>query len=319
MTETNYMPEYEWNTSFIGCNERDVVSNFSAAAKRFYVCLIFLSCVATLATCAANSLFIAVMIRHWMRIRAGQKLLMVLSAADVMQGVSTWPIQIYFHSLQLNGQINCTISSIRASLGYGLAWTTALSIFVISLEKYIAIAFPYTYELGATFKRFFLSIFLPSLLNMIASFVLNVWFPQRNYRLAYKKVIALAAVVLVIGMGFMQGHVTFIANRTRKRISEQNSAEGKAIQQRGKAMKSAMLILSAFLLAYIPFVAYITYTMVTKDSSLLSRTFVKPTVELFALSNSMMNPFVYYLSSKKIRQLVKPFVFGKSQVANSFS
>lgn len=280
----------------------------SVPARRFYLAWIALcSCVAV-ATCLENFLFIVAMVRRRRQLKMPHKAMLVLSIADFLASLTIWPLRIYVHTLQFRGLLACTLTKIAVSAGYAFAWTTVLAIFVITMERYLAIAFPYFYERRITFSRLLLALLLPCCLNIVLSFLLNIWLNEERYWVTYKAALATIVVFLAIAIGALQGHVTYIANRTRKRISNLNAPVGQAIGKMSRAMKSAMWIMMAFLIAYMPFACYYLYVVVTKDQRLFLKAFIKPTVEFVALSNSMLNPIVYYWRSAFVRRSVKTLI-----------
>ena len=275
------------------------------SATSFYFINVILSSVMTVVTIVLSCTFIGTMLfQRLIHKSISNKLLVVLSMVDFLQGVSTWPLTGANNVIFYRTGINCVLLKLLYLLGYHLVYLTVGTIITITLEQYLAITHPYFYISTVTFKRLFIPMLvltsLSSMINILGEMKINQAL-HKNYKLALTIVGSLGMMALA----YMHVKIMKCASRVAARITDTNREEGKKIKSKAKAAKSGLIVLLSTLACYLPYLCYTIYVKASGGPTPSSITFGRYPTEMISLFSSLVDPIIYYWRMKSLRKATK--------------
>ena len=135
------------------CYENDPPFSFQDSAKIFYVFQTALCVTATVLTVLLNTIFLSTMYYKRKLRTLSNKLFILLAVTDLLQGLTVWPLAAAtVYNLHIVNQV-CWLLALVSSLGYILAFMSVTAIFLISLEQFTAIHFPFFHAQSIPIKR----------------------------------------------------------------------------------------------------------------------------------------------------------------------
>ena len=287
------------NTSLSNCTYEGLES-----AILFYFCMAMLGSVMTAVTIIVNCVLIATMLSQKLVHKSiSNKLLVVLSIFDLLQGISTWPVAaanfVTFHRMDTN----CFLLNLNYMLAHNLLTLTIWTIFIVVLEQYIAILHPYFYISNLTFCRLLIPVLVLNILLM-TTYIVGRMKMNQKWNDTYNFLALAMGIPIIAAFIYMHTKITYCASQVAKRITNTNKEEGKNIKSRAKAAKSGLIVLLATSACYFPNMCYIIYEKVSRPTPSIT-TFAKYSTEILGLSSSVVDPLVYYWRLKSLRKASK--------------
>ena len=230
-------------------------------------------------------------------------LLACLAVTDLMVGIGAQPafiiqrIVLLFHG---SSTLACSLDNLIQLIILCLCLVSVLHLAIISVERFVAIRYPFRYEdIVNTFR-------LTLALGCCWLFI-GLYFIFRILRLR----VFPPSITLIVSFPviiYCHTYVYFVCRRHENQIqSEQVSQEATAkFLKEKKAWKTTSIIIGGVFMCYFPgFVISIIPEIFS--GFLIRRLFVssRPLCFSFYLLNSLCNPIIYCWRSKEIRQALK--------------
>ena len=250
-----------------------------------------------------NSLFILVIIRYKSLQTNSNTLLILLSVLDIFNGtvtqicVATEVILLSFRKFYTH------LDDVVMVLAYSVSGASFYTGILISLERYIAIAFPFIYD----------RYFHVSRVIKLHSGLLLCWFIFVFLCKVYD--IGHTIFPIIVSIGICCGYlITIYCYVNIFRVTQQilrkssNVSSGSSIQlkdhiQNNRTALVAGLIVMTLFLCYTPYIV-VTILITTSVSSYHMSTLVDivlPWTQTLALCNGIVNPLIYYWRLKEVR------------------
>jgi len=265
-------------------------------------------------TIGFNAVIIATFVRKPSLRRQGNKLLLSLSIADLLSGILAQP-PLMSAMMMLNTRkpkdIPCPVVIWTGWAGYTIACVSLLTVSFISLERYMAIFHPYSYDRMVTCKCIvfciaavwlFSSVVISTLFFITEPICMDI-FQWTN--------------VVIIGFSYLWNiYVYFCITKQVFKIHRETTRMQKRFKLESprkhasdsKGTKVAGSIIMALLLCYLPQVVISLYRSV-KPRSPIIQNYIEYWAMTFGLSNAMMNPIFYCYYNTEIRREVYK-IFG---------
>ena len=230
-----------------------------------------------------------------------------LAVADLIVGIISMPITIYFHALEYLENTSDALSLIKFSHMILFISLTAslLCLILFYIDRYVAVTFPLKYRSNLSWKRYW-----------IASFM--IWILSISFSLIYLKVgyidflmIYIKTTVLIAGITLVTTYIRIYkflnAHYQRmKKITKTTSIQGKIMEakkasQERKVTAVFLWILVLFLICYIPAIIIIYILQFYKTCNCDFLHIMRDASFYLITVNNCMNPFIHALKNKHCR------------------
>ncbi|XP_068199150.1 trace amine-associated receptor 1-like [Antennarius striatus] len=289
------------------------------ASIRCALLIIFLALLAVVTTC--GNLLVIISIIYFKQLHTSTNyLILSLAVADLLVGVLDFPFSMAYTTTTCwyHEDLFCKV---RGSIDVALGQASILHLCCISIDRYYAICQPLTYKCKindrVTGIMVLVSWGIPALTG-IAS--INAGFNKSNCEsgclldalitatvgsilLFYIPVIIMLCIYLKI---FFVAKIQ--ANRILIRIHQSTKSRITISKTERKATKTLAIVMGVFLLCWTPFFLCIIFQPLTYYVTPIS---VVETFNWLAMSNSMLNPFIYGFFYSWFRSAFRIIFSGK--------
>ena len=293
----------------------DIISKFYTTPhfRQFFFPLAVLNCVVDgflpVTSVGGSALLLAAVIKFpQLREIPGNLLLASQAASDLLIGVMVQPFLTARHvGLLLGHCLLSTNSSLKFFASYslhGLIFSSCLNICLITVDRYICIAYPLRYQDIVTKERVVLAISTTWLFSLAFATVQALPFLPgvTILKTSARAFSVIPPVLLVVITILCYSKMTKIARRHQRLIRAQMNVGSYPTQQDFQSTKTALLMVGVIFLCYVPAVIVVLILYASKDVAFLEA--VKPFLATLAFLNPSINPLVYYARSRKIRHYV---------------
>ena len=225
-------------------------------------------------------------------------ILLSLSINDLVMSLTVIPGQAYDKVLLSKEILRCDLhiwlnKSQFCSFGVSLGL-----IIVISLEKYLAICFPFWYETYVTKARVCCVIVAITVINTVMTFLFPISQTSSGpFHISLFLVIFVAFFIFL----WCQGKIFIVLSRIRRRIfTEQTPSTTDLRSKRDKAF-SLLFITLSFALCWLLPVIYRVYTSIFGRSQFLHQ-YVLPWMYVVMFMSTTLSPVVYYWRLKAVKK-----------------
>ncbi|RDD46305.1 D(1)-like dopamine receptor [Trichoplax sp. H2] len=224
----------------------------------------------------------------------------------------------------INNSENWFYCSLTALLGIFFTIVINLHLCLISLDKYIAIIFPFFYLKHATNYAITISIGVVWVLPLSIAIIPPLTFrnfssgacvlvnsdnlaAEESYFIA---VFSILFFVPIICMVFAYSHIFLIANKQLKVLADQDNSQHRFLNI--KAAKYLSIIVGVFLIAWLPYVIFffaIYVGAVRPNLEIIDALFV---LRFLAFSYPCINPVMYGLLQSDLRKYINKQMFFRN-------
>ena len=221
-----------------------------------------------------------------------------LALVDLLTAFVLIPGDIHRHVCDRMGlcHVDKTFVLIHRILAQFVITAASTSLFVIAMERFIAIAFPFRYKSLFTRKRAIACAVLTWTLGTVITGIFN------GLNIVYIQVIY--CILLILVTFFLYIYIFSIALKHENNIAAMQASFSPRTAQlpwERRSAKTMAIVLGVFTLCWVPSVAF--YSVVQRDDWLYPRMhFWMNTVYYL---NAALDPFIYCARSEKFRNSVK--------------
>ena len=227
------------------------------------------------------------------------KILAALTASDLLTGIVLAPL----HALQLlNDDIMniCMIEHIRRYLSAILIGSSALTLGIISYDRYLHLVYLQNYRMSnlQLYILLVLSWSIPSLVPLLR-------FIEDNER-TYSLIVSLSGVMVFLIIVISYANL-LVALKRHRRHSD-NKMYHSYMQNQHRAGRTVLIIITFYILMFLPtIIAFILYATEMFSVFALSESYV---IGLFlSLANSAVNPLIYTYRTPELKKFTQK-LFG---------
>ena len=245
-----------------------------------------------------NLLVLTVIFLHIRFSTVSNILIANLALVDLLTALALIPGDIYRHVCDRMGycHVNKTFVLFHRILAQFVITAASTSLFVIAMERFIAIAYPFRYKSLFTRKRAIACVVLTWTLGTIITGIFN------GLNIVYIQVIY--CILLILVTFFLYIYIFSIALKHENNIAAMQASFSPQTAQlpwERRSAKTMAIVLGVFTLCWVPSVAF--YSVVQRDDWLYPRMhFWMNTVYYL---NAALDPFIYCVRSEKFRKSVK--------------
>ena len=302
------------NRTDLNC-QLDIINNFytSPHLRQFFFPLAVLNCVIDgflPVTSVGGSALLLVAVIKFPELREIPSNLLLASQAvsDLLIGLLVQPFLTARHvSFLLGDCLLSTNNSLKIFASYwlhGLLFSSCMNICLITMDRYICIAYSLRYQSIVTKERVVLAICASWFFSLAFATIQALPFlPGATILKTTARAFSVIPPVLLIFITFLcYFKMTKIAKRHQRQIRAQMNVSNGPTHQDFQSTKTALLMVGVIFLCHAPAVIAVLSLYASKDVAFLEA--VKPFLATLAFLNPSINPLVYYARSRKIRRYV---------------
>ncbi|XP_038583794.1 LOW QUALITY PROTEIN: trace amine-associated receptor 1-like, partial [Micropterus salmoides] len=246
-------------------------------------------------------------------------LILSLAVADLLVGILVFPF-----SMEVTVSSCCTIKDlfckVRESFDVTLSTASILNLCCISIDRYYAVCQPLTYTTKINVHVVVIMILVSwSVSVLVAIGFLSAGLNHENCEDCYIDVLlanilgpVFSFYLPVIIMLCIYLKIFLVAQRQARSIQSTTSQSTKSratvSKMEKKATKTLATVMGIFLMCWTPFFLCFTFQLLNNVSVPVA---VAETLNWLALSNSMLNPFIYALFYSWFRSAFRMIISGK--------
>ena len=233
-----------------------------------------------------------------------------LSVADAFVGLVIDPVWIVIKCWSPR-RIQRNLFMIAIMLWIHTSAATTLNSCCVSIDRFIAIRFPFRYQDSLTKRRCFAVIILVWFISLSLPFLMFSREGNDRKELFVSITITICLVPLLV-VSFCYILIFKLARKQFRRILETtnipDSGENMRVRvmQNFKAVKTVSFVLSAYIITWMPSVVLqlvnFYYIEENRDGLCKIKFVVWPWVEAIAFTSSAINPLIYYLRNSDCRR-----------------
>ena len=263
-----------------------------------------------LAAITGNVVVLWLFYKHESLRTISNRFLASLSIADVLVGLVIDPVWIVIKCwIQPECHSNLFLTS--TMLWIHTTAATTLNSCCVSIDRFIAIRFPFRYQDSLTKRRCFAVIILVWFISLSLPFLMFSREGMDRKELFVSITITICLVPLLV-VSFCYIIIFKLARKQFRRILETtnipDSGENMRVRvmQNFKAIKTVGFVLSAYIITWMPSVVLqlvnFYYIEENRDGFYKVKLVVWPWVEAIAFTSSAINPLIYYLRNSDFRR-----------------
>ncbi|XP_068199403.1 trace amine-associated receptor 1-like [Antennarius striatus] len=296
---------YEIDDSYV------LMRNLSVMCVLFHI---FLGALSVVTVC--GNLLVIISIIYFKQLHTPTNtLILSLAVADLLVGVIVFPLTIEF-SMGVCMFDNNLLCQVRGVFDVSLCTSSILNLCCISVDRYYAVCQPLTYKTKVNDHVVVVMVMVSwglSLLIGVAFIIVGI--SQKNctstclidFIIANIFGLIFSFYLPVIVMLFIYLKIFFVARRQAHSIQSLKSRRTIG-RLESKATKTLAIVMGVFLICWLPF--FLCQTVMS-----FSRVYIPIAVfeilNWFALSNSMLNPFIYAFFYSWFRSAFRMIISGK--------
>ena len=286
----------------MSCLERFSYLANADTSKVAYTILATVAVVLAILTILGNFLVLYALRKCQSLQNSTRALLASLALSDLGIGLFAYPLFVaYCLSIVYNNvDLFCAIQSPYAMVGYCLASVSFFTMTLISLDRFYAVKLRHRYHRVVTIRRVVMTLTAFWIFGLAWSFI---WLVSESITGVTVFIIIFCCIIITT----VSSVRTYLAIRHHQlqihaHISQQQGESQVSMGAYKKSLNTMMLIFALLLACYLPYFTVIGVIMATPPSSYTVLAFnVTSTIVYF---NSLLNPIVYCVKMRQIRQEV---------------
>ncbi|XP_022787891.1 alpha-1A adrenergic receptor-like [Stylophora pistillata] len=260
------------------------------------IILSIISSLACMIGCLGNSLVMLAVQRNETFRSLPDLFITSLAVSDFFVCALYLPMRVYYFSRSISENGGSKAFDYAISfLGHMSMVASASNMFAVTIDRIIAIRFPFKYVFMTT-KHAVVQI----LLVWIVSLAFGVLYAPKSVSNMY---IALYCSALLMATIVMYIYIFIIAKRAENRIQNTQSTLDRTVAER-KVAKTVFTVVGAYALCWLPMLLLPAIANPSSNPAQFGKGFFW--AQTFLASNSAINPYIYCMRSKKYR-----VAFGK--------
>ena len=263
-----------------------------------------------LAAITGNVVVLWLFYKHESLRTISNRFLASLSIADVLVGFVIDPVWIVI-KCWIQPEVHSNLFLTSTMLWIHTTAATTLNSCCVSIDRFIAIRFPFRYQDSLTKRRCFAVIILVWFISLSLPFLMFSR-ERKDRKELFEFITITICLVPLLVVSFCYILIFKLARKQFRRILETtnipDSGENMRVRvmQNFKAIKTVGFVLSAYIITWMPSVVLqlvnFYYIEENRDGLCKVKLVVWPWVEAIAFTSSAINPLIYYLRNSDFRR-----------------
>ena len=265
-----------------------------------------------LAAITGNVVVLWLFYKHESLRTISNRFLASLSMADVLVGLVIDPVWIVI-KCWIQPEVHSNLFMITKMLWIHTTAATTLNSCCVSIDRFIAIRFPFRYQDILTKRRCLAVIILVWFISLILSLPILFFQPGKDRKELFVSITCTMFLAPLLVVSFCYIIIFKVARKqfgrilAAKKLPDSSENIRARVTQNFKAIKTVGFVLSACIITWMPSVVLqlvrFYYMEEEKRCRLRKLEFVKsPWVEAIAFTSSAINPLIYYFRNSDFRR-----------------
>ena len=262
-----------------------------------------LSIPTTILTIICNTVFFITLLKTSSLHTPSNILLGAMCVTDLLAGLVCQPLYIAY----LLREPSPSRSSIIKALNFAYnvsCWNSLFCSLLITLDRYVAICYPYRYQEHATCRKYVYVAFCTFVLFVIYAIIQLTFY--KNSEIIFWSVQVGLQLLVIIAVLIMYARIYRVVLSQRKRIASIRDASGRrksgiSFRERNRT-HTVTIILAVFIACYAPHTAYCIERVFYHLGNFQYHRKLALWANYFVLLNSCLNPIIYCARSREIRR-----------------
>ncbi|XP_069544922.1 trace amine-associated receptor 1-like [Brachyistius frenatus] len=299
------------------CYEIDMVS-YIVTNKPSSICVllcIFLGSLSVVIVC--GNLLIIISIVYFKQLHTSTNyLILSLAVADLLVGVLVFPLSMEF-TVSACLYYQDLFCKVRESFDVTLSTASILNLCCISIDRYYAVCQPLTYRTKINVHVVVIMILVTWSISILVA--IGFIIAGLNHEKCKEKCYFYVLLANMLGPIFsfylpvtimlcIYLNIFLVALRQARRIQNTTKSGAAVSKMERKATKTLTIVMGVFLMCWLPFFLCFSFQLLDNVSVPVA---VNELLNWFALSNSMLNPFIYAFFYSWFRSAFRIIITGK--------
>ena len=305
------------------CSETFVAFSLSSSAEGIHlyrnIAVITINLALSILGILANVLVVAAYAVNKRLRTSPNMLLVVLAVSDLMVTAVVQPLYVARKLQEIIGTHNCQLGAVMGVTGFFCCGVSLATVFILSIERFIILAFPYRHQNIINPTRLKATVVLLWLLALMFS-VSQLGLISSS---AFSCVVALIVILSVSTVVLIWVWIHRVIRQHKIRIENLRTPSdviNKGTHSQGvlETTRTSYLIVAAVLFCYFP-IPMLMLFVTFKENSFSSISLVKPWVNTIVCANSSLNPLLLFWRKKAFRETAKKAlskVIGRKATVN---
>ena len=275
-----------------------------------------LSIPSTILTIICNTVFFITLLKTSSLHTPSNILLGAMCVTDLLAGLVCQPLYIAY----LLGEPGPARSSIVKALNFAYnvtCWNSFVSSLLITLDRYVAICYPYKYQEYATCRKYVYTASCTFVFFVIYAIIQLTFY--KNSEIIFWSVQVSLQLLVIIAVLMMYARIYRVVLSQRKRIASIRDTSGRrksgiSFKERNRT-HTVTIILAVFIACYAPHTVYCVERVLYHLGNFEYHRNLALWANYFVLLNSCLNPIIYCARSQEIRRAAVKFFMPNSQFA----
>ena len=295
---------------------------YSNAVETSRIILLVIVPILMILTILGNSAYIITLWKKTALRTPSNMLLGALAMSDVLVATAAepvWMVKIFYTT---NGQgLQSESQKFKIRTMYFFVLLSFFSIVSVSIDRYVAVFHPLWYHAKATCKTHLIAAVAVYATSILTSIPLAIAVMKQVNTVSYIYIALMGLSITIISYCNMK-IFSLIKTHKRQIAAVTNAANHESsghfavrrAQEKSKAVTTAMITV-LFFICYAPFTVYVAITDLEKTTPTDDEILLSYWTTIFVLLNSMLNPIVYYVRLRSVRNAFRELICnGRSQL-----
>ena len=200
-------------------------------------------------------------------------------------------IQYFIHSVRTEGQDdNVIFDSARSFFGHTSMVASATNMFAVTIDRIVAIRFPFKYVAAMTKRRALVGIVFVWIVSLTFGFLYARMLVSNMYIALYSGILLFTTMIMYI-------YIFIVAKRQENRIHQGAASDGSVAEK--KVAKTIFTVVGIYALCWLPMLLLPAIANPSTNLAQFGKGF--HWVQTLLACNSAVNPYIYCMRSMKYR------------------
>ena len=199
-------------------------------------------------------------------------------------------INYFMQGVSAGGQDDVIFFSARSFFGYTSMVASATNIFAVTVDRVVAIRFPFKYMAAMTKRRALVGIVAVWIVSVAFGFLYAPMLVSNTYIASYSCILLFTTMIMYL-------YIFIVAKRQENRIHQGTASDGSVAEK--KVAKTIFTVVGIYALCWLPMLLLPAIANPSTNLAQFGRGF--HWVQTLLACNSAVNPYIYCMRSMKYR------------------
>ena len=282
-----------WNCSSSFPQETTTVPRLTAFLPKDDAIILSVFCaVASVIRTFGNSLVLFAVLKNENLLNIPDLSITNLAFSDITVCALFLPMSInyFMQGVSAGGQDDVIFFSARSFFGYTSMVASATNIFAVTVDRVVAIRFPFKYMAAMTKRRALVGIVAVWIVSVAFGFLYAPMLVSNTYIASYSCILLFTTMIMYI-------NIFIVAKRQENRIHQGTASDGSVAEK--KVAKTIFTVVGIYALCWLPMLLLPAIANPSTNLAQFGRGF--HWVQTLLACNSAVNPYIYCMRSMKYR------------------